>query len=364
MNYPFRPQILREVKSYAQHTPASMDGILDCSLGENPYGCSPEAVAAVKTYDPAHLSSYPHSPVLTEAVLRYWEGKAKLTAAELTFCQGTMEGLYKLNNLFAQTERNQVVGFIPCFTDMAVSIRHYGMEFRGVRMHLEENGQAVTQDLIAAIDEKTAFLYVDRPNNPTGQVLPLADIRALLAAAQDKGSYVIVDEAYGDFIPQEESALTLWGECDNLIVLRSFSKGFGLADLRGGLIAASAEVTAILARLGNPYAIGEFGKHVFAAALGAAERPDAHMEDFAAMKSALKEACKCRLAMLETDLRAPICTLMLREPGDLQELLLQNGILTVSGVEFDALDERYVRLRVPVRAELPRLLNAIRAIEG
>ena len=55
---------------------------------------------------------------------------------------------------------------------------------------------------------------------------------------------------------------------------------------------------------------------------------------------------------------------MLQEPGDLQELLLQNGILTVSGAEFDALDERYVRLRVPVRAELPRLLNAIRAIEG
>ena len=68
------------------------------------------------------------------------------------------------------------------------------------------------------------------------------------------------------------------------------------------------------------------------------------------------------VSMLVTDPRVPLCTLELERPGDLQALLYEQGILTVSGVEFELLDERFARLRIPVEAELPRLLAALRTL--
>lgn len=70
-----------------------------------------------------------------------------------------------------------------------------------------------------------------------------------------------------------------------------------------------------------------------------------------------------RLEMLETDPRVPICTLHLRGGGDLQAELIKRGVLTVSGREFDGLDQSYVRMRIPTYDEVPRLLKAIEAVE-
>ena len=86
---------------------------------------------------------------------------------------------------------------------------------------------AVAEDLLPLLSEKTAFVYVDRPNNPTGQTLPLSEIEMLCRAAWDAGAYCVVDEAYGDFLPRSESTVALADRWENLIVIRSFSKGYG-----------------------------------------------------------------------------------------------------------------------------------------
>jgi hypothetical protein len=67
--------------------------------------------------------------------------------------------------------------------------------------------------------------------------------------------------------------------------------------------------------------------------------------------------------MLKTDGRVPICTLVLQTEGNLQEVLIEAGVLALSGLDFDGLDERSVRICVPVLRDLSRLLRALEQAE-
>ena len=89
---------------------------------------------------------------------------------------------------FAQSIRDEVVGFFPTFTDFVESARRFGLQYRGVPMRMEENGLAAAVDLLPMLNEKTAFIYVDRPNNPTGQTMPLGEVELLCRAALEAGA--------------------------------------------------------------------------------------------------------------------------------------------------------------------------------
>ena len=79
-------------------------------------------------------------------------------------------------------------------------------------------------------------IYLDNPNNPTGKIIPLEEIEEVVKKAAELDIAVIVDEVYGDFMSKENSSISLINQYDNLLIVRSFSKGFGLAGLRIGYV--------------------------------------------------------------------------------------------------------------------------------
>lgn len=89
--------------------------------------------------------------------------------------------------------------------------------------------------VVAAIDDAVSLVYLDNPNNPTGQSVPLDAMRMILDKTREVGACVISDEAYGDYLAPEDSAITLVNEYDNLIVMRSFSKGHRPCRYAGGV---------------------------------------------------------------------------------------------------------------------------------
>lgn len=364
MDFPFRRALTVPARSYAVAVPPDPALLLDCTMGVNPYGCPAAAGEALGRIDPGRLQDYPHSTVLYEGVIRFWQGYAALTEDNLFFSDGSVSGIYCLNNLFAQSVRDEVVGFFPTFTDFVESARRYGLRYRGVPMRMEENGLAAAEDLLPLLNEKTAFVYVDRPNNPTGQTLPLSEVELLCRACLEDGAYCVVDEAYGDFIPREESAITLAERFGNLIVIRTFSKGFGLANLRSAYLILPAELTAMLRQCSNPYVLSDIQRHVCAAALTAPDFPTSHAADFAAAKREIARVIGGGLHMLRTDERVPICTLYTESAGNLQQILMDEGIYALTGLDFEGLDERFVRLCVPVLGSLPRLTAALERVEN
>lgn len=364
LDFPFRHPLTVPAKSYAVEMPPDPELLLDCTMGVNPYGYPSAAAESLKNIDLNHLQDYPHDTSLTEGVINHWKEQASLSEKMLFFSDGSVSAIYCLNNLFAQSIRDEVVGFYPTFTDMVESARRYGMTYRGVSIDLQGTGHAEAKELLPLLSDKTAFIYVDRPNNPTGQTMPLSDVEMLCQSARDAGAYCVIDEAYGDFIPREESAISLMGRWDNLIVIRTFSKGFGLANLRAGYLVLQPELVSMLKQCSNPYVLSDIQRRACAAALTEPDYPASHGEDFSETKKQISQVIGKRIRMLETDGRVPICTLVIQEDGDLQKLLMDEGIYTLSGLDFDGLNERYVRLCAPVMESVPRLIKALERLES
>lgn len=157
--------------------------------------------------------------------------------------------------------------------------------------------------------------------------------------------------------------MTLMDSFDNLIIIRTFSKGFGLANLRAGYLVLQSELTAMLRQCSNPYVLSDIQRRACSAALTDPEFPVSHAADFTVAKRQIAGKIGTRIQMLKTDGRVPICTLMLQEEGDLQRMLMDRGVYALSGLDFEGLDERYVRLCVPVLQSLSRLTDALENLE-
>lgn len=356
-----RSEYFKETKSYADHTPKATPDILDCSLGVNPYGPPAQVLHAIRNFDLTRLGNYPHSYAAHDAIIHYWKEFTTITRDNIMLLDGSVSGLYLINALFAKPGA-EVIGFMPSFTDMVVNVFMHGMRYVGIPPKNDVYEEDV-DGLLNAMSEKTALVYIDNPNNPTGQLLPKEYLLQVLERAKNLDAYVLIDEAYGDFVNQADSILSALEQFDNLLVLRTFSKGFGLAGLRAGYLISSPTLIRYMGKTSNPYTMNELTREAAAAALSVEGYSSSHSTDIACVKQAVRNATGHALTLLHTDNRVPICTLKHQNHVDLQALLYQNGILTVSGVEFGSLNESCVRLRVPRAEEANRLVQAIREVD-
>ncbi len=111
-------------------------------------------------------------------------------------------------------------------------------------------------------DNNTKLLFVCSPNNPTGNQFRESDIKRLL---QEFNGVVVVDEAYVDFA--QGSVINMVRDYDNLAVLRSFSKAFGLAGLRLGYLVSSTSVVDYIQRVVGPFNVNSVTQQTIALAL-------------------------------------------------------------------------------------------------
>lgn len=107
----------------------------------------------------------------------------------------------------------------------------------------------------AAAEPGVNLVFICTPNNPTGTASPRREIEAILA---NTSALVVVDEAYGEF--GGESCIPLLGQYPNLIVLKTFSKAFGLAGLRVGYLLAGASIINELLRVKQPFNLNAFSQ--------------------------------------------------------------------------------------------------------
>ena len=104
-------------------------------------------------------------------------------------------------------------------------------------------------------------------------------------------------------------------------------------------------------------------REAVSAAMATGEYGTCHTKDFSLSKQTLRDTVGHQLTLLHTDDRVPICVLKHRQAVNLQAILANEGVLAVSGFEFEGLDASYVRLRIPQNRDMERLLCAIRKID-
>jgi histidinol-phosphate aminotransferase len=130
----------------------------------------------------------------------------------------------------------------------------------------------------AAAAKETRLVFLCSPNNPTGNPAPLDEVAAVLEKSR---ALVVVDEAYIEF--GGETCLPLLAGYPNLVILRTFSKAFGLAGLRIGYLLGDRAVVRELFRVKQPFNLSTFAQVAACTAL-------AHREEFSAMVARILEA--------------------------------------------------------------------------
>ena len=137
---------------------------------------------------------------------------------------------------------------------------------------------SAAKQVIQLISPNTKFILLSRPNNPMGTVMPEAEIRRML----NTGVVVIVDEAYIEMADEGTSVSAWVNDYENLIVLRTFSKGFCLAGIRLGYMLATPELIRYINR----------SRHIFnvnLAAMAAGEAAMDHLDEYRTIFKKLAE---------------------------------------------------------------------------
>lgn len=160
---------------------------------------------------------------------------------------GSDEAIDVAFRIFCEPGKDNVIAIAPSYGVYKVAATINNVEVREVL--LNEDFSLPADRILDATDSNSKIIWICSPNNPTGNAFPKEEI--LEIAHRFKG-IVIVDEAYADF-SDKGSMLDKINSMENLIVLRTFSKAWGLAGLRAGMAFASAEIIGFFDRVKYPY---------------------------------------------------------------------------------------------------------------
>jgi histidinol-phosphate aminotransferase len=353
-----------EVENYAKAASHLLDerkDLVDCSLGVNPYGISPKVLEHLREFNIDHINLYPESNVtLKNILLDYWKENIILNESQVHFAHGAM-GAVELINKILLNEKSKVLGYCPQFTDYIFDVEKCSATFDYVPLRDENNYAFDLEMFKRSITEDVDVVYLDNPNNPTGQILPISAVEEIVAKAGENNCAVIVDEAYGDYMDDSNSAAVLVNTYDNLFVVRSFSKAFGMAGLRVGYVIMSKPLSRYFEKVQIAFPINSLGQFFTHYILDDRAFIIDCVSKIKESNRKIKEHVKM-LRILETSDEVPITTLMHPDENvNLFELFLAEGILTNSCSSYVNLGKNSVRLRVP--KDIEPVLKAIDVIE-
>lgn len=231
---------VRNIPAY--HPPLGNRVGLRLDFNENPSGCSPQVLARLHELTAEQLGQYPdRAPV--EAIVAKVLG---VDPESVLLTNGVDEGIHLLCETYLEPD-DEVLIPVPTFSMYAV----YAAA-TGARTIPVPSGDDFAFPLTALMDHitpRTRLIALANPNNPTGGVIPQDDLLRILFAAPHAA--VLVDEAYFEFCGQ--TLLPRLAEFPNLFIARTFSKAYGLAGLRAGVLIGPPDHLEMIRRVSSPY---------------------------------------------------------------------------------------------------------------
>jgi histidinol-phosphate aminotransferase len=226
----------------AYHPPLGGREGLRLDFNENTVGCSPRVLARLREITAEEIACYPErGPV--EAVVADCFG---IKPAELLLTNGVDEAIHLLCETFLQPG-DEVLIVVPTFAMYEISAAATGA--RVITVPAGADFRFPTSELLSKITPRTRLIAVANPNNPTGSLAESASL--LEIASRAPHAAILVDEAYFEFCGK--TLLGQWRNVPNLFVARTFSKAYGLAGLRIGVLTGNAEHIPLVSKVSSPY---------------------------------------------------------------------------------------------------------------
>lgn len=229
-----------------------LDSIVKLASNENPYGYSAKVDTALAESKSSFIL-YPDGNAVNlrkkTATFLGVEGK------QLIFTNGTDELIQIISRALLEPGKNAVMA-TPSFPQYKHNAVIEGADVREIEL---VDGAHDLQKMLSAIDENTAVVWVCSPNNPTGNYVPENELRDFLKKVPSD-VLAVVDEAYYEYADDPYDSLSLLDEFPNLIIMRTFSKAYGLASFRVGYGISSREIIQTLEPARPPFNTNVLGQ--------------------------------------------------------------------------------------------------------
>ncbi|NUE02930.1 histidinol-phosphate transaminase [Halorubraceae archaeon YAN] len=259
-NAPYVPG--RGIEEVARELGLDPSELIKLSSNENPHGSSPKAIEAVVTHAETNgLNVYPKASHtdLTAAIADKWG----VTDEQVWLTPGADGAIDLLSRAMLEPD-DRILEPEPGFSYYSMSAKYHHGTATSYTLS-KESDFAQTNALVLDAYAGERIVYLTSPHNPTGKEFSRAAI-VEIADAVDDDTLIVVDEAYGEY-SERPSSIGLIDDHDNIAVLRTFSKAYGLAGLRIGYAVVPESWADAYARVNTPFAANELACRAALAAL-------------------------------------------------------------------------------------------------
>ena len=238
-----------------------LDQIVKLASNENPFGCSEQVMTALQS-NQTSLAIYPdgYATTLRETLASFLQ----VDEEELIFGNGSDNLIQIISRALLHPNASTVMA-TPSFSQYKHNAVIEGAIIKEVPLI---NGDHNLEAMLAAIDEQTNVIWLCSPNNPTGTYIPESKLIAFLDKVPSD-ILVVLDEAYYEYVVADDyyDSVKLASKYENLIVLRTFSKIYGLAALRIGYGVANRSIIKALEPAREPFNVNSLGQLAASAAI-------------------------------------------------------------------------------------------------
>jgi len=303
------------------------------------------------------IQNYPdfRSSVLISSLKKY----TCLQKSNLLVGNGAIEIIY--NFCFALlSNKTKVLIPVPTFQEYETAAKLNNSKISYFKtMNLSENIDSFISQI-----PRNGCVFICNPNNPTGKLLSKKQLLTIIKTAKKLSSIVFVDECFIELVPESnESVISYVKKYDNLLVLRSLTKSFGLPGIRIGYAAASKQMIEILQKIKIPWSVNSLAQNAANIAL----KNKSHLTK---SKLVIKKECKY-LKNKIADLDGFKCHdsstnfILIKTKYDstkLQQKLLKHKILIRDCKNFRGLNNHYIRIAIKSHKDNLKLVRALERI--
>ncbi len=332
------------------HPPLAGREALRLDFNENTFAPSPLVLARLRALTAEGMTVYPER----EPVERIVAAHFGLEPAQVLLTNGVDEAIHLLACAFLE-EGDEALICTPTFFMYDVSVSMMTTQLK--RVQTDDSLAFPFERFLAAITPKTKLILVASPNNPTGATVSREHLLAIAAAAPQ--AVLMVDEAYFHF--HGETTLHDVRDVPNLIVARTFSKAYGLASLRIGMLAGDERLIGYVRKVSSPYNVNGVALAVLPEALA----DEAYLQWYVAQVHAGRERMLAALKELGVRTWPSAANFVLMDIGprhkELCERMRAHGVL-LRDRSTDPGCEGYVRMTIGVEEHVTRGIAALRTV--
>lgn len=340
------------------------DEVIDFSASINPLGV-PKGVAEKISHNIKYLCHYPDPDAkdLTQAIARHME----IDPRHILCGNGSTELIYL--TVRALKPKNVLIP-MPTFSEYERACKTAGCKLQVTRYKLKEenNFDLNPEDFISLMEEKFSLkpsasslkpniAFLCNPNNPTGRLIKKEDVLRIAEAAKELKCYLVVDEAFIDFVP-EESVIKEVQNNPYLIVLRSMTKFYALSGIRVGYGVFPQNILEIVKRHKEPWTVNTIAQIAGIAALNDAGYKKQTFKVMQNEKKVMEDGFK----LLDISYFSSSANFYLIKHAHAQKIILSLRDLRILARDcsnFMGLDGSYMRIAVKSNKENTKLLKEL-----